>query len=59
MVVNPVDGEALSSNAADLDGLLVLGGPMSVADPAYDHVFAPTFELVRAYHARETPIMGI
>ena len=59
VVVNPVDGEVLGSNAADLDGLLVLGGPMSVADPAYDHVFAPTFELVRDYHAREKPILGI
>jgi GMP synthase (glutamine-hydrolysing) len=59
VTVNPVDGEALGSDAADLDGLLVLGGPMSVADPAYDHVFAPMFELVRDYHAREKPIMGI
>lgn len=59
VAVNPVDGEALGSSAADHDGLLVLGGPMSVADPAYDHVFAPMFELVRDYHAREKPIMGI
>ena len=57
--VNPADGDALSSAARGFDALLVLGGPMSVADPAYDHVFAPMFELVRHYHAEEKPIMGI
>ncbi len=57
--INPADGDARSSAAGDFDALLVLGGPMSVADPAYDHVFAPTFELVRHYHAEAKPIMGI
>ena len=57
--VNPHEGGVLPPSPQGLAGLLVLGGSMSVADPAYDHVFEPVTALIRAFHAEQKPVLGV
>lgn len=57
--INPHEGDALPESPDTYDGLIILGGPQSVADPAFDPVFEPMAALVRAFHAEGKPVMGL
>ncbi|MDP1702071.1 MAG: type 1 glutamine amidotransferase [Aestuariivirga sp.] len=57
--INPHKGGTLPKSPGGYDGLIILGGPMSVADPAFANVFEPMAALVRAFHADRTPVMGL
>lgn len=56
---NPHRDGPLPAEAAGFDGLLLLGGPMSVMDEDLAPVFDPILGLVRAFHAEEKPVLGI
>jgi GMP synthase (glutamine-hydrolysing) len=55
----PHEGAALPSNLADLDGLIVLGGPMHAADDAGYPAFQGILSLIRACHAEGIPVLGL
>lgn len=57
--MNPHHNCALPRDSAEFDGLIILGGPMSIADPDYAHIFDPMAALVRDFHDDEKPILGI
>jgi GMP synthase (glutamine-hydrolysing) len=59
VVVNPHEGGTLASDARDFDGLLMLGGWMSAANPDYAEAFDGVTALLRDFHARSKPILGI
>ncbi|MBU9700107.1 type 1 glutamine amidotransferase [Rhodobacteraceae bacterium HSP-20] len=57
--INPHTGDKLPETPDSFDGILILGGPQSVADPAFDPVFEPLARLVRAFHEEEKPVLGL
>jgi GMP synthase-like glutamine amidotransferase len=57
--INPHEGDDLPPDSSAFDGVIILGGPMSVADPDYAHVFDPMAALVRDFHDEEKPVMGV
>jgi GMP synthase-like glutamine amidotransferase len=59
VTVNPIAGEALPETPDGYAGVLLLGGPMSVAeDDAHPH-YRTLFRLVRGFHEEGRPIFGI
>ncbi|MBM3517492.1 MAG: type 1 glutamine amidotransferase [Alphaproteobacteria bacterium] len=58
-ILRPHEGDAMPVTHAEYDGLLVLGGAMSAADPAYDRIFQPMTALMRDFAAADKPILGI
>lgn len=57
--VFPHAGDLLPSNVGDLDGLVVLGGPMHAADDAGYPAFARILALIRACHEAGVPVLGL
>ncbi|MBI1778095.1 MAG: type 1 glutamine amidotransferase [Proteobacteria bacterium] len=59
ITVEPLRGDALPDRPEEFAGLLLLGGPMSVAaDDTYPH-YRPLFRLVGAFHETGIPVLGI
>ncbi len=54
----PHQGDALPE-AAELDGLIVLGGPMHAADDVGYPAFAGILSLIRACHEAGIPVLGL
>ena len=55
----PIEGDALPENDEGFDGLIIMGGAMHAADDAgYPHLEL-TVDLVRGFHEREKPVLGI
>lgn len=57
--INPHDRDELPPSPEGYDGMIVLGGPQSMTDPAFDHIFDPMAELLRAFHDEEKPVLGL
>lgn len=55
----PHDGDPLPASAAELDGLIILGGPMHAADDAGYPAFAAILSLIRECHDRGVPVLGL
>jgi GMP synthase-like glutamine amidotransferase len=55
----PHEGDLLPSNLAELDGLIVLGGPMHAADDAGYPAFQGILSLIRACDAEGIPVLGL
>lgn len=55
----PHQGDALPSDLAALDGLVVLGGPMHAADDAGYPAFQDILSLIRACDADGIPVLGL
>lgn len=51
-------GDPLPEAADGFDGLLILGGEMSVYDAAYAEYFAALARLARAFHEEGKPVLG-
>ena len=57
--INPHRGGVLPAGPVGYDGLLVLGGSMSAANPEFDPVFTPLMELIREIHEVQKPVLGV
>jgi len=57
--VFPHAGDELPGKPADLDGLIVLGGPMHAADDAGYPAFQGILSLIRACDAEGVPVLGL
>jgi len=57
--VFPHQGEKLPVGGRNIDGLIVLGGPMHAGDDAGYPAFADITALIRDCHARAVPVLGI
>ncbi|MDY0883922.1 type 1 glutamine amidotransferase [Dongia soli] len=57
--VFPHQGEKLPANGADMDGLIVLGGPMHAGDDIGYPAFVDIMALIRDCHERAVPVLGI
>lgn len=55
----PHQGDALPVDVANLDGLIVLGGPMHAADDAGYPAFQGILSLIRACDAENIPVLGL
>lgn len=55
----PHHGEPLPNDGSQLDGLIVLGGPMHAGDDAGYPAFAAVLALIRDCHLRGVPVLGI
>lgn len=55
----PHEGDALPATIAELDGLVVLGGPMHAADDAGYPAFQGILSLIRACDAGGVPVLGL
>lgn len=55
----PHGGDDLPASADDLDGLIVLGGPMHAGDDAGYPAFAAILALIRACDAQGVPVLGL
>jgi len=53
------NGDVLPANGSEIDGLIVLGGPMHAGDDAGYPAFAQIMALIRDCHARNIPVLGI
>jgi len=57
--VSPKVARGVPTDLDDVDGLIVLGGPMNVGDNPAPAWMAAEIELVRAAHAAALPLVGI
>ena len=55
----PHEGDLLPGNLAELEGLIVLGGPMHAADDAGYPAFQGILSLIRACDAEGIPVLGL
>lgn len=55
----PHRGDPLPNSVADLDGLIVLGGPMHAGDDAGYPAFSRILALIRACDAHDIPVLGL
>lgn len=55
----PHDGDALPDSLTELDGLIVLGGPMHAADDAGYPAFQGILSLIRTCDAEGIPVLGL
>jgi GMP synthase (glutamine-hydrolysing) len=55
----PHHGDSLPQDGSQLDGLIVLGGPMHAGDDAGYPAFADIMALIRDCHGRAVPVLGI
>ncbi len=55
----PHGGDSLPGNVAELDGLIVLGGPMHAADDVGYPAFQGILSLIRACDAEGIPVLGL
>jgi GMP synthase-like glutamine amidotransferase len=55
----PHHGEPLPNDGSQLDGLIILGGPMHAGDDAGYPAFAAILTLIRDCHQRSVPVLGI
>lgn len=55
----PHHGDSLPEDGSQLDGLIVLGGPMHAGDDAGYPAFAAIMGLIRDCHQRDLPVLGI
>lgn len=55
----PHGGDSLPGSVSDLDGLIVLGGPMHAADDAGYPAFVGILSLIRGCHATGVPVLGL
>lgn len=55
----PHQGNALPGSLAELDGLIVLGGPMHAADDVGYPAFQGMLALIRDCHAEGIPVLGL
>jgi GMP synthase-like glutamine amidotransferase len=58
-IVYPHEGERPAPAALDADGLVIMGGPQSVTDPAHSALFDDMCETVRRFHQRRRPVLGV
>ncbi len=57
--VNLFDGEGLPRDTSDLEGLVVMGGPMNVDDSARFPFLIPELQLIEKVLSEKKPILGI
>lgn len=55
----PHEGDLLPANLAELDGLVILGGPMHAADDAGYPAFQRILSLIRGCDAEGVPVLGL
>ena len=58
-VVRPYAGDSIPTDAAPLQGLLVMGGPMGVYEIARHPHLGDEIELIRNALARDLPVLGV
>jgi GMP synthase-like glutamine amidotransferase len=58
-ILFPHEGDAVPARADEMDGLIVLGGPMHAADDAGYPAFRPMLELIRDCDAQQVPVLGL
>jgi GMP synthase (glutamine-hydrolysing) len=58
-VVYPAEGERPDESQFDADGLVVMGGPQSVIDPAHADLFDHLRQAVRHFHDSNRPVLGV
>lgn len=58
-IVYPHEGERPTAAALDADGLVIMGGPQSVTDPAQSPLFEDMCATVHRFHERRSPVLGV
>ena len=58
-IVYPHEGGRPNTAQLDADGLVIMGGPQSVTDPGHAAMFADMAGLVRHFHGRGRPVLGV
>ncbi|MEX1109281.1 MAG: type 1 glutamine amidotransferase [Dongiaceae bacterium] len=58
-IVYPHEGGRPTPRELDADGLVIMGGPQSVTDPAHAALFADMTDLVHQFHDTGRPVLGV